>query len=372
MEGSESKSLSVTFVLDSSVLQESFEERPLSQVRERVRKRKLPLVSSWVPPTKVRAASCSEIDTNNMHHNMSSQSPMASTSRRHSALPRTPPGSSNPPSATSTPMVTSIPQPSRDSEDAADDLQVLDSTAQPLSLHSLHSLMVKNESKNDKNWEILMAFNSKINDKLDVVSALDSRVSSAEEKLDRALNDIEKLKEAQHSMKNIANDVNDYEIARCSLQMRPAPYAVHDDPDILHEKASEFMRAKLKMRPLTIESLCKFSVTRPAPRGSDNPDENTHLVVRFANRDDRDLVARHSRFLATSRDAACDLVVPDFLYDRWRMLETVAYDLRSKKNLATSVRYQDSNKSLVLYTKSKDGSTPWKIHALPAQRNTLS
>ena len=220
--------------------------------------------------------------------------------------------------------------------------------------------MKKNEQKQDLALTKLDSIGSDLNKVTKRVDNIEAKIDRLEKEFDdRVIGHINAAgKEWAPSEDDRFRSL--YEEARKTVMIAPITAS---DPKEAEKQAVNIMHNVLKIQLDRIDAM-DIRSTRPVfkrRKGSDGKWAEIKMVrIVFGNREDRDCVMSSVVNLAGNKSVRVEMEVPDFLLERYRRLEKLAFDLRKSMGVKTSVRFSNTEIDMVLMTKS--GDQRWEIY----------
>ena len=118
-----------------------------------------------------------------------------------------------------------------------------------------------------------------------------------------------------------------------------------------------YLKCEMKMKPSDIE---KLGIVKVFPPAKDNWNV---LYVEFASDYQVDMVMSHTRFMV-KQDHRVVRWYPRQMFERYRAIESIAYEIRKTQKLKTRVKVGRDDIELSV---RESGSSAWKKQALPDQ-----
>ena len=139
------------------------------------------------------------------------------------------------------------------------------------------------------------------------------------------------------------------------LQLQMQSYGAKDLEEAKVMEIKSYLMCEMKMRPSDIEKLGMVKVFPPAR------DNWNVLYVEFASDYQVDMVMSHTRFMV-KKDHRVVRWYPRQMFERYKAVESIAYDIRKNKKHRTRVKVGRDDIELSV---KETGSSVWKRQALP-------
>ena len=139
------------------------------------------------------------------------------------------------------------------------------------------------------------------------------------------------------------------------LELQKQSYGAKDTEEAMLMEVKSYLKCEMKMKPSDIETLDFVNISPPAK-------ENWNvLYVKFGSDYQVDKVFSHTRNMV-KQDHRVVRWYPRQMYERYRAVESIAYDIRKNQKLKTRVKI--GRVDIELSTREV-GSTIWRRKALP-------
>ena len=140
------------------------------------------------------------------------------------------------------------------------------------------------------------------------------------------------------------------------LELQIQSFGAKDLEEAKRMEIESYLKCEMKMKPSDIQKLDIVRIFSPAKE-----DWNV-LYVEFGSDYQVDMVFSHTRNMAAKQDHRVVRWYPRQMYERYRAVEYIAYDLRRRLKLKTRVKIGRSD--IELNTREA-ASTVWRRHVLP-------
>ena len=139
------------------------------------------------------------------------------------------------------------------------------------------------------------------------------------------------------------------------LDLQVQSYGAKDREEAMLMEIKSYLKCEMKMKPSEIEKLNIVRIFPPAK------EDWRVLYVEFDSDFQVDMVISHTRNMV-KQDHRVIRWYPKQMFDRYRAVESIAYDLR--KRLDQKTRVKIGRDDIELYTK-EPASSSWRRHSLP-------
>ena len=246
------------------------------------------------------------------------------------------------------------------SNDAAKRMAVANAANPNDPLVHIMEMMKRQDQKHDMTLEKLDTIGSDLHKVSQRVNVVESKIDKMEKEFDDRV--IQHINNANQGLSSNRDERlrGQFEEARRTVMIAPITAS---DPKEAEKQAVNIMHNVLKIQLDRIEAM-DIRLVRPTfkrRKGADGKWCEVKMVrIVFGNREDRDCVMSSVVNLAGNRTVRIEMEVPEFLTERYKKLEKLAYDLRKSMGVKTSVRFSNTELDMVLMTKS--GDQRWEVY----------